>query len=153
MAALDARFAQCALQMHLDKTKIVYCKDDRRKGKYPVMQFDFLGYTFRARVVNSKRNTRFVGFTPAVSNEAVTAMREATRKLNYRNRTDLSLTDISRLHNPILRGWLTYYGRFRRSAMYPVFRQFNRTLVAWAMKKYKRLKGRKTRASQFLEQL
>ena len=94
--ALEARFAQCALQMHPDKTKIVYCKDGSRKGRYPNTQFDFLGYTFRPRTVkNSKRNSMFVSFTPAVSKKAVKAMRETTRKLNYRNRTELSLADIS----------------------------------------------------------
>ena len=69
------------------------------------------------------------------------------------SKSGLSLADISRLHNPILRGWLAYYGKFCRSAMYPVFRHFNKTLVAWAMRKYRRLKGHKTRASMFLEQL
>jgi RNA-directed DNA polymerase len=153
-AALDARFAQCGLQMHPDKTKIVYCKDGSRKGTYPTIQFDFLGYTFRPRTVkNRRRNSLFVSFTPAVSNKAITAMRETTRKRNYRNRTDLSLADISRLHNPILRGWLEYYGRYCRSAMYPVFRHFNKTLVAWAMRKYRRLKRHKIRASRILEQL
>jgi len=152
--ALDARFAQCALQMHPEKTKIVYCKDGSRKGRYPTTEFDFLGYTFRRRVVkNRKRNSMFVSFTPAVSNKAVKAMRETTRKLNYRNRTDLSLADIARMHNPILRGWLAYYGRFCRSAMYPVFRHFNKTLVSWAMRKYKRLKGHTIRTSRFLERL
>jgi RNA-directed DNA polymerase len=154
MAALNERFGQCQLQMHPDKTKIVYCKDGSRKGRYPTKQFDFLGYTFRPRTVkNSKRNSMFVSFTPAVSSKAIKTMRETTRKLNYRNRTDLSLADIARLHNPILRGWLAYYGKFSRSAMYPVFRHFNQTLVAWAMKKYRRLKGHKIRASLFLEQL
>ena len=153
-ATLDARFTQCALQMHPEKTKIVYCKDGSRKGRYTTTEFDFLGYTFRRRAVkNRKRNSMFVSFTPAVSNKAVKAMRQTTRKLNYRNRTDLSLADIARLHNPILRGWLAYYGRFYRSAMYPVFRHFNNTLVVWAMKKYKRLKGHKIRASRFLEHL
>ena len=76
--------------------KIVYCKDGSRKGTYPNTQFDFLGYTFRARTVkNSKKNSLFVSFTPAVSSKAVTAMRQKTRKLNYRNRTDLSLADIA----------------------------------------------------------
>lgn len=113
MAALEARFSQCGLQMHPDKTKIVYCKDGSRKKQYPVTQFDFLGYTFRPRSVkNSKRNSMFVSFTPAVSNKAVKAMRQTTRKLNLRNRTQLSLADISRLHNPVLRGWLEYYGKF-----------------------------------------
>jgi RNA-directed DNA polymerase len=146
------RFAQCALTMHPDKTKIIYCKDGSRKGVYPNTQFDFLGYTFRARTVkNSKKNSLFVSFTPAVSSKAVTAMRQKTRKLNYRNRTDLSLAELARMHNPILRGWLEYYGKFCRSAMYPVLRHFNTTLVAWAMKKFKRLKGRRIRASHLIE--
>ncbi|MBK1851293.1 hypothetical protein FE845_08060 [Marinobacter sp. 1-4A] len=63
------------------------------------------------------------------------------------------MADISRLHNPILRGWLAYYGRFYPSALYPVLRHFNQTLVAWAMAKFKRLKGRKMRASQLLKSL
>ncbi len=151
-AALEARLRQCGLEMHPDKTKIVYCKDGQRKGKYPNTQFDFLGYTFRPRLVkNRKRNSMFVNFTPAVSNAALKSMRQTTRKGNFRNRSNLSLAEIARLHNPILRGWLGYYGRFCRSAMYPVLRHFNRTLVAWAMKKFKRLHGHKIRASRFLK--
>jgi RNA-directed DNA polymerase len=153
-AALEARLRQCGLELHPDKTKIVYCKDGERKGTYPNTQFDFLGYTFRPRLVkNRKRNSMFVSFTPAVSNSALKSMRQTTRQLNYRNRTNLSLVDIARLHNPILRGWLGYYGRFCPSAMYPVLRHFNRTLVAWAMKKFKRLKGHPIRASHFLKSL
>ena len=135
MAKLNARLAECGLQMHPEKTQIVYCKDGSRKGRYPNTKFDFLGYTFRPRVVkNRKRNSLFVSFTPAVSAKALKTMRETTRRLNYRNRTDLSLRDISRLHNPVLRGWVAYYGRFYPSALYPVFRHFNKTLVAWAMR-------------------
>jgi RNA-directed DNA polymerase len=153
-SALKARLEQCGLQMHPTKTKIVYCKDGERKGRYPNTQFDFLGYTFRPRLVkNRKRNSMFVSFTPAVSKAALKSMRQKTRKLNYRNRSDLSLADIARIHNPILRGWMGYYGKYCPSAMYPVLRHFNKTLVAWAMKKFKRLKGRKIRASQLLKSL
>ena len=102
---------------------------------------------------NRKRNSLFVSFTPAVSAKALKAMRATVRRLNYRNRTDLSLRDISRLHNPVLRGWVAYYGKFYPSAMYPVFRHFNMTLVAWAMRKFKRLRGHKTRASLLLERI
>ena len=153
-AALDVRLLQCGLQLHPDKTKIVYCKDGQRKGTYPNTQFDFLGYTFRPRLVkNRKRNSMFVNFTPAVSKMALKSMRQTTRKSNFRNWTNLDLADIARLHNPVLRGWLGYYGRFCRSAMYPVLRHFNMTLVAWAMKKFKRLRGRKIRASCFLKDI
>jgi RNA-directed DNA polymerase len=151
-AALASRFSECGLEMHPDKTKIVYCRDGSRKGRYSTTMFDFLGYTFRARVVkNRKRNTLFVNFTPAVSSKAVTAMRQTTRRWNFRNRSDLSLQDIARRYNPLLRGWLSYYGRFSPSAMYPVLRHFNMTLVAWAMRKFRRLKGHKTRACIFME--
>ena len=137
-SALDERFAECHLEMHPEKTKIAYCKDSSRRKDYPITEFDFLGYTFRPRkALNRKRKSLFINFTPAVSNNAVKAMRHRTRKLNYRNRTELSLAEISQYYNPVLRGWLTYYGKFSRSAMYPVFRHFNKTLVAWAMKKYK----------------
>ncbi len=150
-AALAIRLAQCGLEMHPDKTRIVYCKDGSRKGRYPVKEFDFLGYTFRARSVkNCKLNRMFVSFTPAVSSKALSAMRQATRISNLRNRTDLSLQQIAQMYNPVLRGWLEYYGRFYRSAMYPVLRHFNKTLVAWAMRKFKRLRSHKTRSCQFL---
>ena len=151
-AALEARLAECGLMLHPDKTKIVYCKDGSRKGKYPNTKFDFLGYTFRPRAVkNTKRNSMFVSFTPAVSSMALRTMRQTTRKWNFRNRTDLGLGDFARMYNPILRGWFEYYGRYQPSAMNHVYKHFNKTLVAWAMRKYLRLKGHKTRASLFIE--
>ena len=125
---------------------------NRNHSSVQNIKFDFLGYTFRPRAVkNRKRNSMFVSFTPAVSSAALKSMQQTTRKANFRNRTPLSLRDIARAHNPVLRGWFAYYGRFCPSAMYPVFKHFNRTLVAWAMRKYKRLKGHKIRASRFIQ--
>jgi len=152
--ALRQRFAECGLELHPEKTKIVYCKDGSRKGKYPNTQFDFLGYTFRPRVVkNPKRDSIFVSFTPAVSKTAMKAMCTRVRRSDIRNRSDLGLNGIAYIFNPILRGWLQYYGRYQPSAMYPVLRQFNKTLVAWARRKYKRLKRHKIRASRFIERI
>ena len=94
-----------------------------------------------------------MSFTPAVSASALKTMRVKTRRLNYRNRTELSLDDIARLHNPVLRGWMAYYGRFCPSAMASVLEHFDKTLVAWAMRKFKRLKGHKIRACRFLEEI
>ena len=73
-------------------------------------------------------------------------MRQKARRLNYRNRTDLSLQDIASKLNPILRGWIAYYGRFQPSALAPIYRYINTSLVAWAMRKYKRFHTSKTRA-------
>jgi group II intron reverse transcriptase/maturase len=151
---LKVRFLECGLELHPIKTKIIYCKDGSRKEKHPETSFDFLGYTFQPRLVkNRKRNSLFVSFTPAVSKSALKSMRAKTRQFNWRNRTDLSLNEIARRFNPVLSGWLNYYGRYRRSAMYPVWRHFNKTLVAWVMRKYKPLQRHKTRAAIFLEKI
>jgi RNA-directed DNA polymerase len=151
---LQQRFKECGLELHPDKTKIVYCKDAQRKRKYSKIEFDFLGYTFRQRSVrNNKQNRMFVGFNPAVSKAALKSMRAETRKRNFRNRTELNLKDIANIHNPVLRGWIEYYGRYSRSSLYPVFRHFNNTLVAWAMRKYQRFRDRKTKAKIFLEEI
>jgi RNA-directed DNA polymerase len=153
-AALEARFAACGLTMHPAKTKIVYCKDGRRTGTHEHTKFSFLGYEFRQRYVkNSKIGELFAGFTAAVSPAALTAMRQKARRLNYRNRTDLSLQDIASKLNPILRGWIEYYGRFQSSALYPLFRHIDKSLVAWAMRKYKRFHKSKTRAGLFMEEV
>lgn len=152
LAALEKRFSECGLELHPEKTKIVYCKDDRRTGDHQHTSFDFLGYTFRPRSVkNQKQGSLFVGFTPAVSNSALKAMRSEIRW--FRRRSDFSLSEIARLLNPKLRGWMAYYGRYYPSAMYVVWRHFNTTLVAWAMQKFKSLRRRKTQAGRFMERI
>jgi len=151
---LQARLAECRLEMHPTKTKIVYCKDKKRKGTYPNVKFDFLGYCFRPRLVRRFRdNTLFCGFNPAVSSSAMKAMRSTIRELKLRHQTQLSLQAIARQLNPLLRGWIEYYGRYAPSALYPLLRHVNQTLVAWAMRKFKRFKDHKVRASQFLQRL
>ncbi len=147
---LKERFAECGLELHPDKTKIVYCKDYVRTNNYPTKAFTFLGYTFRARTCkNTKKNSLFTRFTPSVSKDALKAMRAKTKKSNIRNLTDLSIEDIAERYNPVLQGWLNYYGRYTRSGMYPVWRHFNKTLIAWLLRKYKTLKS-KTNATRFL---
>jgi len=153
LAELKLRYEECGLELHPSKTKIVYCKDGRRKIEYPNKEFDFLGYGFCCRrVKNSKNNEMFLGFTPAVSKAATKSMREKTRNHMFYRRTELSLNDIAKEFNPVLRGWIEYYGRYNRSALSPVFRHFNKTLVAWAKRKYKKLRG-KTRAGILLERI
>jgi group II intron reverse transcriptase/maturase len=151
---LHARLEACGLELHPTKTKIVYCKDGKRGGTYPNVQFDFLGYCFRPRLVRRFRdNTLFCGFNPAVSASAMKAMRSAIRDLNLRRQTQLALDDIAQRLNPLLRGWIEYYGRYAPSALYPLLRYVNQTLLAWAMRKFKRFKAHKIRASGFLQRL
>jgi RNA-directed DNA polymerase len=154
LAGLTQRFAECKLELHPTKTKIVYCKDVNRNGHYPNTEFDFLGYTFRGRLVKgSKRNKLFVGFTPAVSKTALKSMRAATRDQGFQRRTELELKDIARMVNPVIRGWIQYYGRYTPSALHPVFRHFNLKLVTWTKRKYKRFGGSKSQAAEFLEKI
>ena len=151
-AELKDRFEKCRLELHPTKTKIVYCKDGSRKGNYPQTQFDFLGYTFRPRMVkNTKKNSMFLSFSPAVSKTAAKAMRAETHRRGFRNRTDLEIKDIAEIYNPVLRGWIQYYGRYYPSALNPVLGHFNKTLVAWATRKYKKLRGHKTKAALFIQ--
>lgn len=151
---LKQRLSECGLEIHPDKTKVIYCKDSNRKSEYQNTSFDFLGFTFRSReAMNKQHNLRFVSFTPAVSKLSMKAMRAKVKKYRIGRRTELELNDIAEKFNPILRGWINYFGRYHSSELDSVFRHFNQTLVKWAMSKYKSLRGRKTKAIAFLVNL
>ena len=151
--AIGERLVTCKLDLHPEKTRIVYCKDDDRQGNYPNEKFDFLGYTFQARRSKNRWGKYFVNFSPAVSNDAAKAMRRTMRDWHLHKRSDKELIDLSRMFNPILRGWINYYGKYYRSALYPTFRHLNRTLVRWAMRKYKRLRIHQRRAEYWLGEI
>jgi RNA-directed DNA polymerase len=151
LRAMKRRLARCKLQLHPDKTKIVYCKDDRRPGNYEHESFDFLGYSFRPR--GCKGHDYFVGFTPAVSKPAIKAMSATIKGWKLQLWSSSSLEDIARRINPVVRGWLNYYGRFYKSAMRPILRQLQHALARWAMRKYKRLKGHWLRAIHWVNRI
>ena len=148
--ALEKRFAECGLQLHPEKTKIVYCKDDDRRGKFLHEKFDFLGYSFQARRSKNRWGKFFVNFSPGVSNAATKAIREEIRGWQLRCRIDRWIDDLARMFNPIIRGWITYYGRYYKSALYPALRYLDQGLAAWAMAKYKRLRRHRRRAEQWV---
>jgi group II intron reverse transcriptase/maturase len=153
-AALNSRMAECHLELHPTKTKIVYCKDGRRKGQFENVAFDFLGYGFRPRSVKGPASQKmFCGYTPAVSKPALNTMRATIRSMNLRRRTEVTLDDIARELNPITRGWIAYYGRFTRSALYPLVRYIDQTLAAWIKHKFKRFHRRLGRAREFLAKI
>jgi RNA-directed DNA polymerase len=148
---LEKRFAECELQLHPEKTKIVYCKDDDRRGNSKNESFDFLGYSFRARRSKNRFGRFFVNFSPGVSNAATRAIREEIRKWQLRCRIDKWIDDLARMFNPVIRGWITYYGRYYKSALYPTFRYLDRCLANWAMAKYKRLRRHRQRAGHWVK--
>jgi RNA-directed DNA polymerase len=147
---VQKRMAECKLELNPEKTQIVYCKDDRRKGNYPRIKFDFLGFSFQPRVVKGVYSDFFVGFNPAISNKAAKAMRDKIRSWHLHLRSDKSLEDFSRMYNPILRGWVNYYGSYFRSRLYKALEPFHFILVKWAMRKYKKFKGHQRGASRWL---
>jgi RNA-directed DNA polymerase len=150
LESIKCRLERCRLEVHPGKTRIVYCKDDDRRGRYLHEKFNFLGYTFRPRRSKNRMSKFFVNFTPAVSNEAAKKMRQEMRRWHINLRSDKAIDDLARMWNPVLRGWIQYYGRFYKSALYPIFRHFNGLLVRWAMRKYKRLRGHRRRAVHWL---
>ncbi len=143
LAAIAARLANVGLRLHPDKTRIVYCKDDNRRGSNEHTAFTFLGYTFRPRVARNKNGQLFTSFLPAVSRDALTAMRQQVRRWRLHLRTGLSLNELAAQINPVVAGWMTYYGRFHRSQMFPLLARINTYLMRWANQKYKRLRSYK----------
>lgn len=150
---LGRRFAQCGLELHPQKTRVVYCKDADRRGNYADTSFDFLGFTFRPRLSKNRWGKTFVNFSPAISAKAGKAIRQEIRSWNLQNRSDKSLTDLAHMFNAKIRGWVNYYGAFYKSALYPTLRQIDRKLVLWLTRKHKRLRGHRRRASHWLERV
>jgi len=140
LAAIAARMSEVGLRLHPEKTRIVYCKDSNRRGTHEHTAFTFLGFAFRPRRARRKDGVKFTSFSPAISPEALKAKGARLRDLRIHRRTDLSLEDLARWLNPIVGGWMRYYGRFYRSALYPLLRRVSIYLRRWAGKKYRRLR-------------
>jgi group II intron reverse transcriptase/maturase len=147
LEAIRDRLAQCGLELHPTKTRIVYCKDDDRRGEHEEIKFDFLGYTFQPRRAKNHRGKFFVSFLPAISSKAAKKIRETIREWRMAStRNNQRLEDLARLVNPSVRGWMNYYGRFYRSKCVQVLRHLNEALAAWVRRKFTRFR-RKERAS------
>lgn len=139
---ITKRFEACKLELHPEKTTIVYCMDSNRRSKYPNRKFDFLGYTFRPRQSMNRKGRLFVSFAPAVSDKAAKAMRRRIRRWEIHHHNDRELKDIASWVRPVLEGWVRYYGRFYGSALRKALRTLDVFLVRWALRKYKRFRGR-----------
>jgi len=143
LAAIAARMNEVGLTLHPDKTRVVYCKDDKRRGKHEHTEFTFLGFTFRPRKARSRDGGYRTSFLPAMSREALKAKGVRLRAMRIHRRTDLSLDDLARWLNHIVSGWMNYYGRYYRSVMEPLLQRVSSYLRRWAGKKYRRLRTHK----------
>ena len=130
---------------------MVYCKDDNRRGDHPERKFDFLGYTFRPQTSKSRQGRYFVNFSPSISKRAAKSIRETMRQWRIHRQSDKSLDELARISNPVIRGWINYYGCFYKSALYPILQTLNNILARRASRKYKRLRGRKRGAHLWLQ--
>lgn len=152
LSQIKHRLAKCKLQLNTEKTKIVYCRDSNRVESYEHQSFDFLGFTFRPRCAVNDRDEHFVSFSPAISCRASKTIVAEIRKWHIHSMSDKNIDDLSRMYNPVVRGWVNYYGQFYKSALYPVFKALNQRLTRWVRKKYKRYKHQR-KATRWLRQL
>jgi RNA-directed DNA polymerase len=141
--AITNRMEQLGLRLHPDKTKVVYCKDGRRRGSYPDTSFTFLGYTFRARGARDRGGSVFTSFLPAISKDAMKRLSQTVRGWRLHRRTELGFDELARMINPVVRGWMNYYGPFYRSALSSLLARINTYLMRWVRKKYKRLRAQR----------
>jgi RNA-directed DNA polymerase len=140
-SALETRLAACRLALHPQKTKIVYCKDANRRDQFGLQSFDFLGYQFRPRTAMWPNGQCGVSFLPAASPKALKAIRQTIRRWKLHHRSELSLNQLARMYNPIIQGWINYYGHFYRSELRWTLCQLDQYLTRWARKKYKCLRA------------
>lgn len=148
--AIEERMAECKLALNVGKTKIVYCKDDLRQGRWTNEKFDFLGFTFMARRSRNSKGKFFINFSPAMSTKARKKMSDEIRSWNLNNRSDKTLEDLANMFNSKLQGFISYFSRFYKSAMYPLFQRLNERLSHWAERKFKKVRRHKTRAMRLL---
>jgi RNA-directed DNA polymerase len=151
--ALEQRFADCHLLLHPEKTKIVYCADSNRRERYPQIQFDFLGFSFRPRISKNRWGKIFTCFSPAVSPKSLKGMRTRIREWRLPQHAPLPLEDIARSLNPVLQGWDNYYGRFYPTALRKLYEYFDERLGAWLRRKHKQLRGHRGRSLRALNRI
>ena len=137
---LTQRFKQCGLQMHPDKTKIIYCKSWKHKADYAGISFDFLGFTFRPRLIKTRQGRELVCFLPSISQKAAKRIRTEINEWAWLKWQQGDIKDIIRFSQSKLRGWMEYYGKFGRSVITNVLFHFDKKLSRWAKRKYKKLK-------------
>ncbi len=153
LGRLAQRLKECGLELHPLKTRIVYCKDGHRQQEHDDIRFDFLGYSFRPRRSYDRYGRIFTNFTPAIAPSAAKALRQEIRSWRLQLKSDKSLEDLSRMFSPVVAGWVHYYCRFYASAFNAVARHINRAIVRWSMRKFKKLRGHKSRAIRWVERI
>lgn len=153
LSKVKQRFLECSLEIHPDKSGIIYCKDKNRKFEFERISFDFLGYTFRSRRCLDKQGLVHPNFLPAISRESKKEIIREIRSWHIHLRSDKSIAEISNSFGPVLKGWFNYYGRFYPTGMNCIWYHFNWYIMRWVQGKYKRFAKHKTRAFKYVNSL
>lgn len=153
MMKLTRRLQECGLEIHPEKSKIIYCKDKNRKGNYEDITFEFLGYAFRPRRCVNKKGELHPNFLPAISKASKKAINREMRSWHIQLKNSKSIIDLSKMFNPILTGWFIYYGRHYPSALNVIWRNFNWYLIQWVRRKYKRFSWHKRQAKEYINRI
>lgn len=153
LKAIRERLGECSLQLNEKKTKIVYCKKDHRKDKFKTVQFDFLGFSFQPRSTSNRNGEMFLGFDCAISRKSEIKIAEEIRKSDFHQWISSSIYRIAEVFNPKIRGWIHYYGKFRRHMLMRIFRIFHRRLIKWAVNRYGRFRNSEHKAGRWLRNL
>jgi RNA-directed DNA polymerase len=150
LSTLTARLTACGLTAHPEKTKIVYCKKDKRNLEgYPV-QFDFLGFSFQPIRYKLKTGGSFLQFDCKMSRKSKVRITEELKKSEFHRKSQWSIQGIANLLNPKIRGWIQYYGKISKRSLKPVFYYLHQRIIRWILNKYKSFKGSKVKAIAWL---
>lgn len=154
LEAVRQRLEQCKLRLNEEKTKLVYCKDYRRKEKKEYKKkFDFLGFTFKPWSTLSNKGGMFLGYDCAISQKAQTRIVQGWKKLNFHRQSTLTIQDIAAMINPQMIGVIRYYGKFKKWALQKLLRRFRQRLAKWVLNKYKQFKGSYSRAYKWIDEI
>ncbi len=153
LSKLNQRMKECKLELHPEKTKIIYCKDKDRQKDYPVTEFDFLGYTFRRIFIKDRLGRLQFNFLPSVSKKSAKAFRDKIKAMKIHRYSGSRIEIIAEMTNPTVGGWLNYFTKYNPSAVKYSIDCLNRRLVKWAMCKFKRFRGHRARAERWLKEL
>ncbi len=141
--------AECQLSLHERKTKIVYCKKYKKQSASKTIKFDFLGFSFQPRPSTTKGGRMFLGYDCAISESSKKKIISEIRSTKFQRWTNRSIDEIAEFFNAKIRGWINYYGKFRKHRLNSVFRIFERRLIEWARRRYKRLGKSYIKASKW----
>lgn len=136
---LRLRMAEYKLELHTEKTKIVYCKNYQRNEEHANTSFTFLSYSFQPRTIRDKYGKKkcFVIFNAAISQQAKRVIRRKLKEILQVRWNVATLEWFAQKLNPKIRGWVNYYSKFNQWEMLKVFHYLNERIQKWIKHKYK----------------